>query len=109
MGDEKVSKRHATLIRRDGRWCVLDGFVEFNSRGKPSEYKASANGVIIERVNDRGKIISRERLRSLQFRPLIHGDIIRLSPQTSFIYEEISPSLDEPRGDDRDTFTGQKT
>lgn len=110
MGDDRVSRHHCTLLRKDGRWCVIDGFVEFNQRGKPAEYKASANGVSIERVSEKGRVVSREKLRPLQFRPLIHGDIVRLSPDTSFIYEEISPEHEYRRmeADNRDTYTGQE-
>ncbi|HAJ59551.1 MAG TPA: hypothetical protein DCP31_09990, partial [Cyanobacteria bacterium UBA8543] len=75
MGDERVSRCHCTLLRKDGRWCLVDGLIEFNHRGKPSEYKPSANGIEIERVSEKGKIISREKVRSLQIRPLIHGEI----------------------------------
>lgn len=108
IGDESVSRHHATLLRKDGRWCVVDGQVEFNIRGKPTEYKPSANGVYVERMSG-GKLMSKHKLRPLQFRPLIHDDIVRLSPETSFIYEEISPDHEYRRieADDNPTFTGE--
>lgn len=110
IGDDSVSRHHATLVRRDGRWCVLDGQVDFNYRGKPTDYKRSTNGVLIERMGG-GKLISKHKVRPLQFYPLAHGDIVRLSPETSFIYEEISPDHEYRRieADDRETFTGESS
>lgn len=109
LGDERVSRHHCTLYRKDGRWCVVDGLVELNERGKPVQYKPSSNGVTVERVDKRGRVISREKLRPLQFRPLIHGDIVRLSLETVFSYEEISPDHEYRRieADNRETFTGE--
>lgn len=105
-GDEYVHRHHATLVRKDGRWCAVSGRIAFSATGKPTEYKESANGVHVERMKD-GKLVYKQKLRSLQFRPLIHDDIVRLSPETSFIYEEISPDH-EDRGmaDNRETYTG---
>ncbi|HEY9598307.1 MAG TPA: TIR domain-containing protein [Cyanophyceae cyanobacterium] len=107
IGDESVSRHHATLLRKDGRWCVIDGQITFNAQGKPAEYRKSANGVFIERMSG-GRLASKDKLRPLQFRPLIHEDIVRLSPETSFIYEEIFPDHEYRRieADDRETFTG---
>lgn len=107
LGDDSVSRHHATLLRKDGRWCVVDGQITFNAQGKPAEYKKSANGVSIERMSG-GRLASKDKLRPLQFRPLIHEDIVRLSPETSFIYEEIFPDHEYRRieADDRETFTG---
>jgi TIR domain-containing protein/FHA domain-containing protein len=108
VGDDSVSRHHATLIRKDGRWCVMDGQVEFNLNGKPKTYKPSTNGVFIERMAG-GKLLSNYKLRPMQLRPLINDDIVRLSPETSFIYEEISPDHEYRRieADDRPTFTGE--
>lgn len=106
LGDGMVSKTHATLLRRDGRWCILDGLVVFNERSRPIKFTPSANGVKIERLNEKGRVVESGDVRPLQMRPLIHGDIARLSPSTSFIYEEISPEHEYRRieGDDRDTM-----
>lgn len=105
LGDEYVSRTHATLKRGDGRWLIIDGHLEFNERGRPSNYKPSNNGVYIERINARNKVISSEKLRRLQLRPLVHGEIVKLSPQTSFLYEEISPEHQYRKieADERDT------
>jgi hypothetical protein len=107
IGDESVSRHHCTLLRKDGRWCAIDGYVVFGVTGKPIEYKKSANGVAIERMKE-GKLVYKQQLHPLQFRPLIHEDIVRLSPETSFIYEEISPDHEYRRieADNRETFTG---
>lgn len=106
LGDAKVSKTHATLLRKDGRWVILDGLAIFNERGRPIAYTPSANGVSIERLNEKGRVVSAGGVRPLQMRPLIHGEIARLSPETSFIYEEISPEHQYRRieGDDKDTM-----
>ena len=91
LGDEYVSRTHATLKRGDGRWLLIDGYLEFNERGRPANYKPSNNGIYVERINARNKVIASEKLRRLQLRPLVHGEIVKLSPATSFLYEEISP------------------
>lgn len=105
LGDDATSKRQATLKRREGRWLVVDGEILFNRQGKPETYNPSRNGVIIHRCNSKGKIISRERLRPLQMRPLSHGDIVVFSTNTSFIYEEINPEIGYKKleNDQRDT------
>lgn len=107
IGDDSVSRHHATLIRKDGRWCAVDGQVEFSPKGNVVAYKPSTNGVYVERMAG-GKLLSKQKLRPLQLRPLIHDDIVRLSPETSFFYEEISPDHEYRRieADDRETYTG---
>lgn len=107
LGDEKVSRTHGTLRRKDGRWIIMDGSATFNQRGYPTNYSPSANGIKIERLSEKGRIISSEQLRKLQMRPLIHGDVIRLSENTALIYEEISPDHEYRRieQDDRETLT----
>lgn len=105
LGDEFVSRTHATLKRGDGRWLIIDGLLELDERGRPTMYKPSNNGVYIERINARNKVICSEKLRRLQLRPLAHGEIVKLSPHTSFLYEEISPEHQYRRieGDEKDT------
>lgn len=106
LGDEYVSRTHATLKRGDGRWLIIDGYLEFNERGQPAYYKPSNNGVYVERINVRNnKALSSEKLRRMQLRPLANGEIVKLSPATSFLYEEISPEHQYRKieADERDT------
>jgi hypothetical protein len=106
LGDESVSRCHATLLRREGRWVIVDGLIKFNERGKPTSYNKSRNGVIVKRLSEKGKLLSSDPLRPMQLRPLSQGDVIVLTPDTSFIYEEISPDNQFRliEGDDRDTL-----
>ena len=107
LGDEKVSRQHCTLLRRNNRWCVIDGSVVLNALGNPTEYVTSSNGVRIERLGSKGEVISREKLKGYTCRILIHDDVVRLTEDTLFIYEEMVPSSNnELVNDDRETYTG---
>lgn len=107
LGDEKVSRQHCTLLRRNNRWCVIDGTVVLSEHGNPVSYVTSSNGVRIERVGSKGEVTSRERLKHYTCRILIHADLIRLSEDTFFIYEEMTPgSTPDLAVDDRETYTG---
>jgi hypothetical protein len=106
LGDESVSRTHATLLRKEGRWLVIDGLILFNERGKPISYNKSRNGLLVKRLSEKGRLLSSEPLRPMQLRPLSNGDVVQLTSDTSFIYEEISPEnqFRMIESDDRDTL-----
>lgn len=107
LGDEKVSRQHCTLLRRNNRWCAVDGVVVLSEHGNPVSYVTSSNGVRIERLGTKGEVTSRERLKHYTCRILIHADLVRLSEDTFFIYEEMTPgSTPDLVVDDRETYTG---
>lgn len=91
LGDEAVSRTHASLVRKEGRWVIVDGLIIFNERGKPVQYDKSSNGITIKKLSSKGKILSKDKLRPMQLKALSHGDVIDFTPNTSLIYEEISP------------------
>ncbi len=92
-GDRLVSRVHCTLLRREGRWFAVDGSVELNQRNNPVGFKPSMNGLAV-----RGQPVG-----LLQFAPLVHGDLMQLSGETSIVYEELVPELSSDEADDRDT------
>lgn len=93
VGDSAVSRSHCTLVRRDGRWLVADGLVQFAENGSPISFKVSQNGVKVWN----------QRLDPFIFRPLVHKDLVQLSSLTSLLYEELLPDRSTPQPDNRDT------
>ena len=107
LGDEKVSRQHCTLLRRNNRWCIIDGTVIINESGNPNSYSPSANGVRVSRVDHEGRKFTPELLKHYTCKILIHGDIVHLTENTFFVYQEMNPTTDdEIMVDDRDTYTG---
>lgn len=73
--DSRVSRHHATLIRKEQSWWIRD--------------EDSSNGIFIKRENRNTRMLDIKRLKALLDFLLIDGDVITLSPYTSFIYQEI--------------------
>ncbi len=107
LGDDKVSRQHCTLLRRNNRWCIIDGTVLLDEKNNPRSYQPSSNGVVVERINHSGNLVFKERLKHFTCRILTNEDIIHLSADTFFIYEEVFPANDELGTDDRETYTGE--
>lgn len=92
--DRLVSRIHCTLLRRENRWFVVDGSLELNHRGNPISFKPSTNGLSV----------AGQPVGLLQFRPLVHGDILQLSQETAILYEEMMPERGNNfEDDDKDT------
>lgn len=98
VNDNWSSREHCSLFRKDARWWLADGKVEFE-RGKPIVKRLSSNGLKLGKTWDSAK-----RLQQRHFEPLRDGMRVYLTPKTYFDYEELSSAL-EPQPDAHPTWS----
>lgn len=94
--DQFLSQIHATLLLVEGAfpyYRIKDGQIGSYSGGTVSEGRPSTNGLYIN-----GKRLT---ISSGYRHAMSHGDIVRLSPKSEFLY--LNPSR-EQRSDEHDTL-----
>lgn len=105
LGDSEVSRCHASFVRRNNIWHIVDGFIRFFDGDRIADYKASSNGIRISKLVD-GRMIPQEKLKPLYLRPLSSDEVMQLSFNTSILYEEICSKPPEIEEDEHPTFSG---